>query len=135
MTMRPRADRMTTPTKNPTAVERKSERVFRLIERYQAWVIVGVRFAYGLRIAGPIIIGTSQISPLKFAIFNAIGALLWAPLIGGIGFLFGEAASAVLGEIQDIELWLLLGLAAAACLYMLLQHLRARSREQPAKDH
>jgi membrane protein DedA with SNARE-associated domain len=117
------------------SMERKSERVFRLIERYQAWVIVGVRFAYGLRIAGPIIIGTSQISPLKFAIFNAIGALLWAPLIGGIGFLFGEAASAVLGEIQDIELWLLLGLAAAACLYMLLQHLRARSREQPAKDH
>jgi len=117
------------------SVAQKSERVFRLIARYQAWVIVGVRFAYGLRIAGPIIIGTSQISPLKFAIFNAIGALIWAPLIGGIGFLFGEAASAVLGELHDIELWLLLGLAAAAGAYMLLQHLRARSREQPAKDH
>jgi membrane protein DedA with SNARE-associated domain len=86
-------------------------------------------------IAGPIIIGTSLISPLRFAIFNAIGALLWAPLIGGIGFLFGEAASALLGELRDIELWLLLGLAAAACAYMLLQRLRARARAQPAKDH
>src|SRR5256885_7814010 len=44
------------------SVAQQVERVFGLIERYQGWVIVGVRFAYGLRVAGPIIIGTSRIS-------------------------------------------------------------------------
>jgi len=111
------------------------ERVSRLIERYQAWVIVGVRFAYGLRIAGPIIIGTSRISGLRFVAFNAFGAILWAILVAGIGYLFGEAAHALLGELHNIEIWLLLGLAAAGLLYLLGQRQRARRHAPPAKDH
>src|SRR5215467_3567786 len=63
------------------SVAHQGERVFRLIERYQAWVVVGVRFAYGLRIAGPIIIGTSRIPASRFLIFNALGAMIWAPLV------------------------------------------------------
>jgi membrane protein DedA with SNARE-associated domain len=111
------------------SVAGKAERVFRLIHRYQAWVIVGVRFAYGLRIAGPILIGTSRMSVGRFMAFNAIGAIIWAILVAGIGFLFGEAAQAILGEVHDIELWLLLGLFGAAVLLMLVQ--RARSRARP----
>ncbi len=111
----------------------KVGRVFHLIEKYQAWVVVGVRFAYGLRIAGPIIIGTSPLLARRFVIFNGIGAVLWALLIGGIGYLFGETAEAVLGEVHDIELWLVAGLVAAAALVMLIQHLRGRAREAAEK--
>jgi membrane protein DedA with SNARE-associated domain len=116
------------------SVEHKSARVFRLIERYQAWVIVGVRFAYGLRIAGPIVIGTSNIPALRFVLFNAFGAIIWAILIAGIGYLFGEAAGALLGELHDIELYLLFGLLAAALLVMLVQHVRARRQEARVED-
>ena len=112
----------------------QANRVFRLIHKYQAWVVVGVRFAYGLRIAGPIIIGTSQISALRFLLFNGLGAILWAILIGGIGYVFGEAASAVLGELHNVEIWLLLGLFAAAMLVLLVQHLRARARLAAEKE-
>lgn len=107
----------------------KSRHVFNLIHKYDAWVVVGVRFAYGLRIAGPIIIGTSQISAVRFALFNALGAVIWAHLIAGIGYVFGEAAQAMLGELHNIELWLILGLVAAAALVMLVQHQRGRARE------
>jgi membrane protein YqaA with SNARE-associated domain len=57
-------------------VAEQSERLQRLMEHYHAAVIIGVRFAYGLRIAGPVLIGMSSISRLKFALFNALGALL-----------------------------------------------------------
>lgn len=114
------------------SIEKQAGRVFRLIERYQAWVIVGVRFAYGLRVAGPIIIGTSRISAAKFAVFNAIGAIIWAIVVAGVGYLFGEAASAILGELHNLEVWLFLGLLAAALLFMLFQRLRSR-RNQPQK--
>jgi len=117
------------------SVAQHVERVARLIERYQGWVIVGVRFAYGLRIAGPIIIGTSRISSLRFVAFNALGAIIWAVLVAGVGYMFGEAAHALLGELRNIELWLLLGLAAAAMLYLLGQRQRARRHAPPAKDH
>jgi membrane protein DedA with SNARE-associated domain len=116
------------------SIAHKVDRVFRLIHKYQSWVVVGVRFAYGLRIAGPIIIGTSGISALRFLVFNAIGAVIWAFLIAGIGYVFGEAAEAMLGELQNIELWLVLGLVGAAGLVMLVQHLRARAREAAEND-
>jgi membrane protein DedA with SNARE-associated domain len=115
------------------SIAQQAERVFRLVERYQSWVIVGVRFAYGLRVAGPIIIGTSRIDAWRFVVFNAIGAIIWATLVGGIGFLFGEAAHAMLGELHNIEIWLLLGLAAVALLVMLVQRMRLRAR-RTAKD-
>jgi hypothetical protein len=37
--------------------------------------------------------------------------------------------------LRNIELWLLLGLAAAAMLYLLGQRQRARRHAPPAKDH
>lgn len=112
----------------------KAEHVFRLIHKYQAWVVVGVRFAYGLRIAGPIIIGTSRISPLRFMAFNGFGAIIWATLIGGIGYVFGEAAQAMLGELHNIEIWLVLGLVGAAGLVMLVQHRRGRARDAAERE-
>ena len=96
------------------SVSRQADRVHRLIERYHAPVIIGVRFAYGLRIAGPILIGMSAISGVRFALLNGIGAILWAILIAGVGWFFGQAAELLLGQIENIEGWLLLGLFAVA---------------------
>ncbi len=55
-------------------------------------------------------------SALRFAMLNALGAVLWACLVAGIGWVFGHAAEAVLGDIRHAEGWILLGLAAAGAL-------------------
>jgi membrane protein DedA with SNARE-associated domain len=89
-------------------------------------VIIGVRFAYGLRIAGPVLIGTTTIPWLRFALLNALGAVLWACLVAGIGWAFGEAAQVVLGEIRHLEGWLMLGLAVAAAIAWWVSRGRAR---------
>jgi membrane protein DedA with SNARE-associated domain len=98
------------------AIARQANRVDRLTERYQAAVIIGVRFAYGLRIAGPMLIGMSPISPSRFALLNACGALVWAILGTTAGWVFGRAAELALGHIRDVEEWLLLGLAAIGAI-------------------
>jgi membrane protein DedA with SNARE-associated domain len=105
----------------------QADRVHRLIERWHAWVIVLVRFAYGLRIAGPVLIGTSDVAPWRFALFNAIGAAIWAPLIAGAGWFFGRAVEAVLGDIHRFELWAV-ALAALFGASWLLWRLLQRSR-------
>lgn len=66
------------------------DRLERLIERHQAPLVIGVRFMYGLRIVGPYVIGASRVPARRFAILNMIGAAIWAPLIVGIGYLFGH---------------------------------------------
>jgi membrane protein DedA with SNARE-associated domain len=66
------------------SVQRHSARVEQLVQRWHEWLIVGVRFAYGLRVAGPILMGMTPLSAWRFAAFNALGALAWALLRRGL---------------------------------------------------
>ena len=95
------------------AIAAQSARVNRLLQRWHEPLIIGVRFAYGLRIAGPILIGMSTVSVRRFALFNAIGAVAWAFSVGAVGWFFGAAAQAVLGDAHHLEAWLFAGLALA----------------------
>lgn len=104
------------------------QRVHRLVERWGVLVVVLVRFAYGLRIAGPVIIGTSRFSAVQFAIYNALGAVLWATLIASLGWLFGRTIERLLGDIHRFELWAL-GLALVAfVIWLVHRHFAARQR-------
>ena len=85
-------------------LQKQAGRVDRLLARHHGPLIIGVRFAYGLRIAGPIVIGMSTLSTSRFLFFNAIGALLWAPLIAAIGYLFGKTLDWLLVDLQKYEL-------------------------------
>lgn len=96
-----------------------------MIERYHEWVIVGVRFAYGFRIAGPILIGMSKVSAWRFAAFNALGAVLWAGLITGLGWTFGATIETLLGRLQHLEKWLFLGVVVVGVAFWLIRRRRA----------
>ncbi len=76
-----------------------------LLSRYHAPLIFGIRFMYGLRIVGPIALGMGTVSAGKFFIFNLLGAFVWAILIAGAGFLFGQTLELVLHDIKQYELW------------------------------
>jgi membrane protein DedA with SNARE-associated domain len=110
------------------SLARRADRIQRLIERYHEGVIVGVRFAYGLRIAGPILIGTSNVAAWRFVAFNALGALIWATLIAGLGWVFGEAIQRALGELRHIEMWLFTALIAIGTGLWLVRRGRSRPR-------
>lgn len=108
------------------SLARHTERVHRLLDRYHAALIVGVRFAYGLRIAGPLLIGSTGMPAWRFALFNALGAVLWACSITSVGWVFGEAAERLLGKARHLEGWLLLGLVAAGVITWWIRKGRAR---------
>ena len=92
----------------------QAARMHTLLQRWDGWLVVGIRFAYGLRIAGPVVMGTSAMPAVRFAAFNALGAVLWAVVVGGLGWALGGAAQALLGKAQHLEAWLLLALVLLA---------------------
>jgi membrane protein DedA with SNARE-associated domain len=95
-----------------------------LLERHASLAAVAARFVYGTRIAGPMLIGASSMPPLRFAVLNALSAIAWAFLVGAVGWLFGEAALAILGHLVHVEGWLFGALVAALLAWRLLrQHL------------
>jgi membrane protein DedA with SNARE-associated domain len=99
-----------------------------LLARYHAGLIIGVRFMYGLRIIGPIVIGASGVPAARFVVFNVIGAAIWAPLIAGIGYLFGHALRLFITDLGHYELIGLLLILAIAALVGLAQRIRIRRR-------
>ena len=107
------------------ALAQRRGRIHDLLERYDVWFILTVRFMYGLRIAGPVILGTSRIPFRRFAILNLIGAVIWATLIAGAGYLFGSALEAMLSDMHKIEEALLVAiLVAGFAIWLWRQHAR-----------
>lgn len=80
-----------------------AERVHAMIERHPVATILGVRFMYGLRTAGPAVIGTTRVPLAKFALLNLLGAIGWSACWAGAGYVLGRAAERVLGDLARIE--------------------------------
>lgn len=85
----------------------KSTRVFALLQKHQMAVIIGFRFLYGIRTVTPFIIGASGINPVRFIIWNSIGAGTWAITVGALGYIFGQAMEVFLEEAKKYEIWMM----------------------------
>ncbi|WP_414501983.1 DedA family protein [Zymobacter sp. IVIA_5232.4 C2] len=76
-----------------------------MIRRHQHSVIFGVRFLYGLRIVGPIVIGTSGVPIRTFLFFNLLGAAVWAVLFTLLGYLIGPAVLKAYAQVEQYQGW------------------------------
>jgi membrane protein DedA with SNARE-associated domain len=85
------------------SIGKHAARAASLIERYPELSIVSVRYMYGLRIVGPIMIGMSRIGWVHYAALNALGAILWSVTWVGVGYLAGSAIEALLGNLKRVE--------------------------------
>lgn len=80
------------------------ERVTGLIERYPHLAIFAVRFLYGMRLAGPLLIGASRVGPWRFLLINLLGAFCWALLFATAGYWAGQLLEQWLGNLRPYRL-------------------------------
>lgn len=73
------------------------------IDRYPHGFILALRFLYGLRTVGPIALGVSRVSPLRFLLLNAIAAFVWAVCFSVLGYAFGQTIESALGRLHGAE--------------------------------
>ena len=102
-------------------------RVDRFVGRWRALAVILLRFAYGLRIAGPIVLGAGRMRTLTFVWANALGAAIWALLLGAIGWGFGHAAARLFGDVARAE-HIALGVVIAVVVLVSVLHSAARRR-------
>lgn len=109
----------------------RAAKVENMIARHHAPVIVVLRFTYGLRIAGPMMVGMSAVTPIQFTLWNSLGSVLWAALIISVGYAFGDALQWLIGSIRKLELLVLAVLAVMGTAVWFIA--RYRTRRQPKK--
>ena len=98
------------------------QKVHGWLARYRSSLIVGLRFLPGFRVMGGVAIGMSDVSTVQFVVWNAIGALLWALVIGCLGYLCGHVLELLLGDIKHLEVPILLGIAVVGGLWLFFVH-------------
>lgn len=102
----------------------RAEKVHTMLRKYHEVLILSFRFFYGLRNLTPFVLGTADITILKFFLLNAVGAAIWAVSFAFIGYAFGSLLENVLIRVIDnvhhVEL-AVLGVAAGIALILWLR--------------
>jgi membrane protein DedA with SNARE-associated domain len=104
------------------SLEKQLPRIELLLAKYHSPLILGIRFMYGLRIAGPVIMGTLKVSPLRFAALNLIGAAVWASLIAWLGYQFGNLLELLLQDLKKVEEAILIATLCASLGWAIFRH-------------
>jgi membrane protein DedA with SNARE-associated domain len=106
-----------------------AERLRPLLERRGTLVILGFRFWLGMRTVIPLALGgTTDIGAARFFALNAVGALAWSAVVGGLGYACGHAIEAALDRVEAYEHLVLIAVALAGATFWLLHAHRRRGR-------
>jgi membrane protein DedA with SNARE-associated domain len=112
-------------------LDRRAARMRALLHRYHLPLILGIRFLYGLRTVGPMVIGMSHVSWPRFFALNLIGAIAWAVVITGSGYLFGHTLELMLADMKRYEGIVIGAIAALGVVFWLLYRWRQKRKAEP----
>ena len=113
------------------ALEVRTRRVNALLERYHLPLILALQFLYGLRIAGALAVGMSNVPWLRFLILNLIGAFGWALCVTASGYGFGRGLAYLQQHIDADVAWRVLVLLMVGVLAWIF--LRRRGQKADAR--
>ncbi len=113
----------------------KVEGMLSTFEKWGIWLIIGLRFAYGLRTLIPAVLGMSHLTFRKFLFFDLIGGVLWACTFILGGYFFGAVIDHFLDmlDVYSADLfYALLGgaLVVGIASYVFWLKHRKRSKKQ-----
>jgi membrane protein DedA with SNARE-associated domain len=95
----------------------------RRLENNATAFILSFRFLVGLRTVSSVAVGVSRVPVAQFFFLNSIACAVWALVIAGIGYAFGQVAERLLGRFgaieHDIAAAVALGIVAAIVVHLL----------------
>jgi membrane protein DedA with SNARE-associated domain len=75
----------------------------KLFDKYGMWAIFITRYLYGLRFASAAFFGLMRMRPRHFLSLAFISCLVWALIVGNLGYMFGAGLEALIGQIRYYE--------------------------------
>ncbi len=75
----------------------------KLFNRFGIWAIFITRYLYGLRFASAAFLGLIKMKRREFLPFAFLSCMVWAAVMGGLGYVFGASLEALIGQIKHYE--------------------------------
>lgn len=100
------------------------ERARPMLSRHPNAAILGVRFIYGLRTAGPVALGLMGVPRWRFALLNLLSAAVWSVLFCLLGYQFGHALHWLMSDLRALEEGLIAALLVLALAWASWRWLR-----------
>jgi membrane protein DedA with SNARE-associated domain len=107
----------------------RSERVNHLMCRHHLPLIFSMRFLYGLRSAGLVVFGMTDVPMHRFLLLNFISTVVWAIAVTLAGYFFGGAIERVLTNVEPYQIWF----AGVLLLLLSITWAWLRLRRMPAE--
>jgi membrane protein DedA with SNARE-associated domain len=85
-----------------------------LFRRHGGKIVFFGRFVALLRAFAALLAGVNRLPPLRFFIFNAAGAVVWASIFGLGGYIFGKGIHKIAGPVG----WTLLVIALISAIFL-----------------
>ena len=106
----------------------KYEEVQKRLINNRAKMLLTYRFLYGMRMITPFVLGTQDITFIKFLKYSIISTLIWCFFFIVLGFSFGEIIINNLKHIQKIEYYIIGSLIIIAIIFILINWLKKISK-------
>src|SRR5439155_1486890 len=108
--------------------DERLDRATRFFEKHGASALIVGRFIAVVRSYLGILAGVAAMPPRRFAVYNAVGGLIWSLAFSVVGFLFGKNLPAVRRDLGRVSLVLALVLALVILLVVSWRWFTARRR-------
>lgn len=113
-------------------VRRHEAQARKFFQKYGPASMVLGRFFYGMRIAGGFVCGLVGMPIRKFLLWAVVGCSMWAVIVGSLGYILGEGAQLLLGDIRHYQWYLMIGMIGMGLLgwIVFVRSGRRRKRHQ-----
>lgn len=101
-----------------------------LFDRYGIWAIFMTRYLYGFRLAAAGSMGLMKMRKSKYLPFDFLSCMIWAILIGGLGYIFGASLEALIGQVKHYEKFVVLFIIIVGLGIWLLRRLWNKRQSQ-----
>lgn len=117
---------------------KKADYAFKLLKKYDYWLIMGFRFVYGVRTVTPLVIGASGLSLKRYTLLTIFSAAVWATVISTAGFLFANALQRIIEIFHTYQIYIAITLLVILCgfgLFYGLKHLIKKRTKSKDSHH
>ncbi|MBA2733470.1 MAG: VTT domain-containing protein [Acidobacteria bacterium] len=96
-------------------------RIVKLVDKFGTLSIFIVKYIYGLRIASCVFYGVGRMPLMRFTLLTIASVGAWVLVLSGVGYSFSGTIMRVIGDVQNITIYLLIILVVGVAGFYLVE--------------